>query len=1128
MHLLEHPHVVWRALVLVCSLVWVLIVSMYPARAFGAVNFSDHTVPGVTPRGTTIDLFDYWLNGRGDPDDQLTGQQEIGINLGHSLFFGKNMGPSVEVPEGQTSAATDDNLNIYVGDRRGPRVGIVENVLGSDGYPTLAVGKTKGESLAYLFDPDYPNSDYRQSFSNVSGLLQVDDQGYYYYDSHKNFAQFNEDTDSFTLYDNWAVNETGNSKQGQFFPFNTADQVFNSDELTPEGTLSPKSIKSINSELNHYFGLSMSTRFVQQEGGQTTTPDGTPIDVTYNFSGDDDVWIFIDGKLVGDLGGNHDAAAITINFRTGRVIVYRDENMNNEYDDGESIYTDTTLKDTLGLSGDTLEDGSYHTLDFYYLERGNYDSNLSLRYNLVAIPESDLVKVDQNSNLLPGAGFEVYNTTDGMEPSADTLICQAVTEDDGSVVLRDNEGYPITVNHLWDEGVRNITLRETQIPAGYRSSGDIELYLKHYDGNQTANQQEATFLLSQDQWNTGVYAEPKVTTSVRGSINYGDGQSVSGNELITQGTLFVVVEKCDANGVWHPVTGNALDGWTVEEGTGSEAALDALRKAMDGESSSAAVFTLGSGGAWQAEIEELPGRLQDYVYFNGSGDGNGTLRGCYYYTTASRDDLASAGAANTYAVTNADSFTREFSARLYVPNILNRVIVQKIDQDGAPINGATMGLFTQNDVTIDEDGGYTLKEGAVPIEGYTGETRTLSKADGDAIDLEGAVIFTGLEDGTYYAAEVNAPGGYERNMRASRITVSSEGVFADAGAAGDGVTVTRGVGRLVRSMVQFATDDDVDATLHDLRAVRMVRDGSDTQWEKVNGADDIHLTFSDAGNAVLDYDAVEGSDRRFTVDEGEPGLAIYQCQEHVTEPRQNLEDRELSPLFTGVTIVSIENRASNVTVPLVGTKTMEGRTFTEGETLSFGIEGTYEGAAGGVNVPYPRNASLNADGSSATLVVTPEAGTTSTTVDFGRITFEQPGTYTYKVWEIAGDDNSVTYDDTVYLVRYEVTQENNVLVASPATITVEGSAEDSAAPTDLVWTNTYNPDKPGEPDKPGKPGEPGEPNNPENPDNPGEMGGPALPGTGDSSWLGIPVLLAAAGFGVVALAVGVRVRRMRK
>ena len=47
---------------------------------------------------------------------------------------------------------------------------------------------------------------------------------------------------------------------------------------------------------------------------------------------------------------------------------------------------------------------------------------------------------------------------------------------------------------------------------------------------------------------------------------------------------------------------------------------------------------------------------------------------------------------------------------------MNRVIVQKIDQDGAPINGATMGLFTENDVTIDEDGGYTLKEGAVPIE----------------------------------------------------------------------------------------------------------------------------------------------------------------------------------------------------------------------------------------------------------------------------------------------------------------------------------------------------------------------------------------------------------------------------
>ena len=938
-----------------------------------AADNPDYTVQGVSPRGTTINVFDYWIHGRYDVDDRdwetryyYEADNNAGINNNHALKFSKGA-------EKQQSVAA---FNQWTGTAK-PYQQIVDSHLGEDGYPKLDQQVTgSSESLSYLFDTQ--DGAYKMAFPDVDGLLQVDGQGYYYYssgestgESNGNFAQFNEDTKDFTLYNTWGVRKGGQSPNGQFFPFNTGEEVFQGTGL---GGITQNGITSTSSVINHYFGLSMSTRFVQPKGGVI---EGTQTPMTYNFSGDDDVWVYIDGVLVGDLGGIHNKTSLEINFQDGHVCVYKDSNNNNRWDQNEEWYKRTTLAKimddagvTTGLSDSTFVDGTYHTLDFFYLERGNTDSNMSLKYNLVVPPETDIVKVDQDGQGVNGAEFAVYVANEDYEIQGNA-VCTATTGVDGSVVLLDAQGMPITFDQLWTQysnshsapndgstggGERiNLVLSETKVPAGYRSTGDIHMYLWHKNSGDVQGQDDVNLLLADmstgDQsggvtgttWQTGAYAQPTVQVTAPNRLTWEGGSVETDKMQEGNGRLFAIVEKKNVDGTWVPVYGSQQKGWTVAKNND----MAAVQAADDATQAS---FMLASSGSFQALIDGLPGRIQNYVFFHPTDDG-GEYRGAYFYTTAGTGVMNSD---NTHRVTNAEEFGRQFAAHLYVPNTINRVIVQKTDDAGNPVNGAQFTLYHSN---MDGTGPDHNQEAVGTV-----TTKKLTRKE-DKIDLDGAAVFTKLDTGTYWIEETKAPAGYAINTTPAKVIVTNDGVYADAGTANDGVKVTRGVGRIVRSMLQFAVDDDIDATLNQIIATPQTgtKVGEWTDAKTESGATRLHLQYDGSQEAALDYNVqppTTDKDRRFTVDEGIPYLKVQQCNEgtvankdnvHVTDPRVfNLDNTDISGLFTGVTIVQVTDQrlgSLKISKTVTGDNAPQGKTFTFDITLKDGesepVSGTF-------------------------------------------------------------------------------------------------------------------------------------------------------------------------------------------
>ncbi len=885
-----------------------------PLRAEAAI--SDHTVPTTSPSGTTINLFDYWVN----PDDHLSVSGSGGVNAGHKFQFNDGKG--------------DGPLNQWTGGTS-PRPGIVNNTL-SDGYPKLseALGD---ESLRYLFDSSAQTG--KTSHFGVTGLLKVQG-GYYVYDSSENYAAYNADKNAFDIYGTWGIDKVGDSShQGQFFPFDAADKVFKEEN----GQLVQTGIKADNTgdsrynggkPVNHHFGLSMSTRFVQPKGGLTNNNN----DMTFEFAGDDDVWVFIDDVLVGDIGGIHNRASLSINFHTGDIKV--NDNYNGTL---KSKYQEAGKAGDTSWEGNTFADDTNHTLKFFYLERGATDSNMELKFNLVTVPESDIIKFDQDGKFVQSAEFALYKTDENFTDTTNdknALLGSGTTDEAGHLTLtNDDDNGVINFDDLYNKnhGNKYYLLKETRVPEGYRSSltatgGSMQL---EYVPASAENGAGGVIInrggMDADSvvWKTGAFVGAKETITAPVNVYKANDDLTKSDETVNlkSGILFAVVLKRDKSANadiknqnnWYAVSGDPSTGmgYTLAEKPSKAGAIEAAKKDLH-------AFTLNTSGQYQVEIQNLPGDISKYYYLlSGDARKDAEYTVAIYHTTES--SIANAKPDNTVhvysdGIADGTNFKRQFATRLLVTNIQNRLFVQKTDTEGKPVDGAKFALYTSRQVTTDANGKVVLKGEQTPYDTLT------TGSVGNPVPLEGAGIFPNtsagnrpLVNGTYFLKEVSAPKGFLLNDTLTKVIVDDYGVHADAGTDDDGVSTFVGPGALMKSLDQFGAEGDIDNTLTWIKGTRQTSNGEtnvndNLTWTDVEpvGADDtVHLKYGANGRMYQYGPTEEGKPYRLETETGWIRMGITQDVSGDTNAkgaRADLDDMNLNALFTGATCVRVANK----------------------------------------------------------------------------------------------------------------------------------------------------------------------------------------------------------------------------
>lgn len=245
----------------------------------------------------------------------------------------------------------------------------------------------------------YKNVSFPFTKQKLNDKGEKDDNGveYWYFDSADTTLAMRKDIASQNYYlenvgkkQDWSKNvnsASADQKTHGFFPFN-------------ETSTSCKA-----SKYNYGFGTKLEFKFRLTDNGTVVGTDGKEHPIKFNFSGDDDVWVYVDGKLALDVGGAHGKVTGQIDFKNKKATVSKTKKSQNESSkEGEPTVSSVEIK---GSNSDE------HTLTMFYMERGMWESNMKVSFNFPDENEFAVEKkvdtTDVNTDLFPTSLFEDAN-----------------------------------------------------------------------------------------------------------------------------------------------------------------------------------------------------------------------------------------------------------------------------------------------------------------------------------------------------------------------------------------------------------------------------------------------------------------------------------------------------------------------------------------------------------------------------------------------------------------------------------------------------------------------------------------------------------------------------------------------
>lgn len=416
-----------------------------PGTALRASTYALDT-PSAQADTTTLKYFPVTLYDYDDRINNATHQAEVDAALNNGgirrlttwngIYFGGNdLGASVKNGEsytysnGETEILQYANWNKWVGDFTSNTSNSGNRIYSGLVQPNLTTGKdiqfTKTEGG--IFDT---NGNVKDIYNNVGLPFQYDSTTKYYtFDANEFGAYFSGKASSNTNLD-YSATPQSQEFRGQdqrtrgWYPFNNTTNV-----------------KTASAD--YFFGMKATIPFTMTANGRMNANDSASAPIVFNFAGDDDVWVFVDGVLVLDIGGVRNMLEGSIDFANNTWTISKPTNQNGG-DLGDAATSQVALSGkifneendnttgTLNQTRETFAAKDSHELTIFYLERGAGSSNCKIQFNL---PMKDTVSVTKQINQAKTQNADGTVTISPLSASEQAVIDEM---DFGFTLYKDN------------------------------------------------------------------------------------------------------------------------------------------------------------------------------------------------------------------------------------------------------------------------------------------------------------------------------------------------------------------------------------------------------------------------------------------------------------------------------------------------------------------------------------------------------------------------------------------------------------------------------------------------------------------------------------------------------------------